>query len=67
METLQIRKEDFSKILDTAGELLAEVEKALSQDELVKQRVTDIREGKVKGKSEKELEEYLRKRGLKIG
>lgn len=66
METLQIKKSDFSKILETAELLISEVEQALSQDDIVKARVGDIKAGRVNGKSEQELDEYLKRRGVKI-
>ena len=67
METLQIKKTDFNKILETAEILINEVEQALSQDDIVKARIEDIRIGRIKGKSEQELNDYLKKRGVKIG
>ncbi|MBI3051835.1 hypothetical protein HYY74_05255 [Candidatus Woesearchaeota archaeon] len=66
METLQIKKSDFSKILETAELLISEVEQALSQDDIVKARMGDIKAGRVNGKSEQELDEYLKRRGVKI-
>jgi len=38
METVQIKKSDFSKILSTAEVLIDEVEQAFSQDEVVIKR-----------------------------
>ena len=67
METLQVKKTDFNKILETAEVLIDEVEQALSQDEIVKTRIEDIKTARVQGKSEQELDEYLKKRGVKIG
>jgi len=66
METVQVRKSDFSKILETAEILVSEVEHALSQDDIVIKRIDDIKLGKVKGKTERDLDEYLKKRGVKI-
>lgn len=67
METLHVKKTDFSKILDTTEILINEVEQALSQDDVVKARMEDIKTGRIKGKSEQELDDYLKKRGVKIG
>lgn len=67
METIQIKKSDFNKILNTAEILINEVEQALSQDDLIKKRIEDIKTGKVKGRTEQELDDYLKKRGVKIG
>ena len=66
METVQIKKSDFSKILSTAEILIDEVEQAFSQDEVVIKRIKDIKTGNVKGKTEQELNDYLKKRGVKI-
>lgn len=67
METIQVKREALKKILSTAELLVNEVEQALSQDEIAKNRMNDIRAGKVKGKPEEELDNYLDKRGIKIG
>lgn len=66
METIQVKREALKKILSTAELLVDEVEQALSQDEIAKNRMNDIRAGKVKGKPEEELDNYLGKRGIKI-
>ena len=66
METVQIKREALKKILSTAELLVDEVEQALSQDEIAKNRMNDIRTGKLKGAPEKELDIYLAKRGIKI-
>ena len=66
MKTLQVNKTDFSKILETAEILIAEIEKALSQNEIVMKRVAEIKTGKIKGRTENELNEYLKKRGAKV-
>ncbi len=67
METVQVNKSDLGKILSTVEILIDEVENALSQDELAKKRFEEITSGKIKGKSEKDLDEYLKRRGVKLG
>lgn len=64
METVTISKEIFSKILADAEVLMKDVEMAL--DAKVKQRVSDIEKNKIEGKSEKELDDYLKNRGVKV-
>lgn len=64
METVQVPKRVFGKILEDAETLINDVEIAL--DEKTKQRIQDIELGKVEGKSEEDLNAYLRKRGIKI-
>ena len=64
METVHVRKSDFNKILNAAEVLIDEVEHVLSHDEVVKKRMDDITKKKVKGKTEKELDNYLKSRGV---
>jgi len=66
MQTLQVKKSDLSRILETAEVLVDEVEQILSQDEIAKRRIEDIKTGKIKGKTENDLDDYLKKRGVKI-
>jgi len=65
-ETIQVKKSDLNKILGTAEVLIDEIEDVLSQEDLVKGRIEDIKAGRVKGKTEEELHDYLKKRGVKI-
>lgn len=65
METVTIPKEVFTKILTDVETLIDDVEVAL--DTKVRQRVLDIESGKVKAKTEQELHDYLKKRGIKVG
>lgn len=64
METVAVPKEIFVKILSDAETLLDDVESAL--DMKVKQRIRDITSGIVKGRSEEELDQYLRERGVAV-
>ena len=66
METLKVEKSDFNKILNTAEILISEVEQVLFQDEIVKKRIEDIKKGNIKGRTETDLKQYLKKRGVKI-
>jgi len=67
METLNISKEKFSKILEDFEVLINDVESALSEENLVvRKRINDIKLNPSIGKSEKYLDEYLKKRGVKI-
>lgn len=65
METVTVQKEVFSKILTDVETLIDDVELAL--DAKVIQRIQDIEIGKVEGRTEKDLDNYLKKRGVKIG
>ena len=64
METVTVPKEVFNKILSDVEILIDDVEMAL--DVKVRKRISDIETGKVKGKTEKELDDYLKKRGVKV-
>jgi len=57
-------KEAFTKILNDVKILIDDFELAL--DAKVQQRILDIEAGKIKGKTEKDLDDYLKKRGVKI-
>ena len=65
MDTVNVKKVDFVRILDTAETLIDEIESALSQDEIAKSRLSGIVSGKMKGKTEKDYYAYLKKRGVK--
>ena len=64
METITLPKEFFNKILIDVETLLDDVELAL--DAKVKQRLQDLKSEKIQAKTEEELDNYLRKRGVKI-
>jgi len=62
MQTIQVTKSDFRRILTTAEVLIDEVEQALSQDDVVKERIRDIKSGRIKGKTEDDYYEYFKQR-----
>jgi len=65
METVTLPKFVFKKILGDVEVLLDDVEIALNMK--MQQRMMDIETGKVSGKSEDELDSYLKRRGVQIG
>ena len=65
METVVVKKEAFTKILNDMEILIQDVELAL--DAKVQKRLDDIKSGKDKGKTEKEYYDYLSKRGVAVG
>ena len=65
METVIVKKETFTKILNDMEVLLQDVELAL--DAKVQKRLEDISSGKDKGKTEKDYYDYLSKRGVTVG
>ncbi|MDH3976613.1 MAG: hypothetical protein OEV42_20310 [Deltaproteobacteria bacterium] len=66
MDTVHVNKTDFTRILDTAETLIDEVEHALEEDEIVSKRLEDVKSGRVTGKTEKELDDYLKSRGVEL-
>jgi len=64
METVTISKEAFTKILFDVEALVSDVEIALDAD--VQKRMADIKKNPSIGKTEKDLDNYLRKRGVKV-
>lgn len=64
METVTLSKEAFTKILADVETLIDDVELAL--DTKVKNRLQDVKSGKIKGKTEDDLDNYLKNRGVKI-
>ena len=64
MESITVPKKIFTKILEDVEILIDDVELALNDKVL--SRIEDIRTKKIIGKTEEELDNYLRKRGVKI-
>lgn len=65
MEALTIPKEKFGKILNDIDILIKDIED-VSQNQLIHQRIAEIDADPSIGKSEQELDEYLRKRGVRM-
>lgn len=67
MATITVSKNEFKKLISDVEIVINDVESILSnEDKLIKKRIKDIESGKVKGKTEEELDNYLKKRGVKI-
>ena len=64
METVTVPKDVFKKIVSDVETLIDDVE--LAFDSKVRERIADIEAGRIKGKTEEELDNYLRKRGVKV-
>ncbi len=68
METVAISKDKLGLVISDVERLVSHFEDLVEdQDKIARQRLSDIKTGRVKGKSEKELDDYLRKRGVNIG
>ena len=67
MENLIISKEKFLKILEDFNNLINDIESALSEEDfIIRRRINNIKLNPSIGKSEKELDLYLKKRGINI-
>ena len=67
MAQITISEEKFNKVLADVEALIEDVTALFDQDEIAKKRMGEIKANPSIGKSEKELDEYLRKRGVKVG
>ena len=67
METVTIPKEKFNKVISDVEVLIEDVVSIFSQDNIAEKRLKEIKETPSIGKSESELDNYLKKRGVKIG
>ena len=67
MENIILPKEKLGVVLSDVERLVSHFEDLVEdQDKIAKNRLNDIKSGKVKGKSEKELDEYLKKNIKKL-
>ena len=66
MTTITVSEEKFNKVLADVELLIEDVSSLFDQDEIARKRIAEIKVNPSIGRSEKELDEYLRKRGLKI-
>ena len=67
MATITIPEEKFNKVIADVENLIEDVVDIFDQDEIAKKRIAEIEADPSIGKSEKELDGYLKKRGVKIG
>jgi hypothetical protein len=65
-ETITLSKSRFSKVLSDFEVLLEDVTELINRDDVVRQRIADIKADPSIGKTEEELDAYLRKRGIKV-
>ena len=66
MVNISVSEEKFNKVLADVEALIEDVSELFDQDEIAKKRIMDIESNPSIGKSEKELDDYLRQRGVKI-
>lgn len=66
MNTITLSEEKLHKVLNDVEVLISDVTSLLDQDEIAQRRMKEIKTNPSVAKSEKELDLYLRKRGIKI-
>ncbi len=68
METVHVPAHKLIQVISDVERLVSDFEALVGekQDSIVKQRLSDVKKGKIKAKTEKELDNYLKKRGVKI-
>lgn len=66
MKTITIPAIQFKKILFDVETLIEDIATILDQDEITKKRMEEIESKPSIGKSEKDLDIYLKKKGIKI-
>ena len=66
MGTITISEDKFDKVIADVETLIEDVTSLFDQDEIAKQRMKEIKANPSIGKSERELDNYLKKRGVKL-
>ncbi len=66
MATITLSEEKFNKVIADVESLIEDVAELFDQDETAKKRLVELKANPSIGKSEKELDDYLRKRGVKV-
>jgi len=67
METINVYKDKLGHVFEDVEKLISDFEELVpDQDKVVKERLKNIKEREVEGKTEKELDDYLKKGGVKI-
>ena len=64
MTTITISEEQWSRVLQDVERLVEDVSALVNQDEVAKKRRVDITKNPSLGRSERELDDYLRKRSV---
>ncbi len=66
MAKITLPQEAFNKVIHDVEVLIEDVSELIDQDKIVEKRLEDIRQNPSIGKSEQELDTYLKKRGVKV-
>lgn len=66
MDTINISENRFRRVLTDVESLLNDITVLINRDDIVSQRIVEIKANPSIGKTEKELDKYLKKKGIKI-
>ena len=66
MTTVIISEDKLHKVLEDVEVLIEDVASLLDQNKIARARLVEIKANPSIGKSEKELDDYLKKRGVKL-
>jgi formate-dependent nitrite reductase cytochrome c552 subunit len=66
MGNVLISEEKLNKVISDVEILIEDVVSLVDQDNVVKHRLAEVKENPSIGKSEEELDDYLRMRGVEI-
>lgn len=67
METICVPKEKLGKVINDVEKLISDFENLIGdQDQIAKNRQKELEEGVVKARTEDELDDYLKQRGIDI-
>lgn len=61
-----ISRNKLGQVIADVERLITDVENLIEdQNQIVEQRLKDVKQGKIEAKTEQELDDYLKKRGVK--
>jgi hypothetical protein len=66
MATIAVSEDKLNKVLADVETLIEDVASLVNQDDVAKKRLNEIQVDPSIGKSEQELDDYLKKRGVEI-
>ena len=67
MTTITIAEDKLQKVLEDVEILIEDVASLINQEKVAQARLAQIKANPSLGKSEKELDDYLKKRGVRLG
>jgi hypothetical protein len=67
METVTVSRDKLGQVISDVDQLVSHFEGLVEdQDEVAMNRMKEIQSGTVEGKTEKDLDAYLKERGVKV-